>query len=95
MAAGRGAVLGELVADHDVHFGAGDAAAVDGVDAKGGSQAEGGGGVAEDGGVDAGVEECAEEHVTADAGKAIEVRDSHRVIVADGREGWEVASRRL
>ena len=91
MAVGRRFVFGQLVAYHDVDLGRGDAAAVDGMDAEGGSEAEGGGGLVEDGGIDPGVDESAQEHVSADAGKAVEIGDSHRVIVADDELSRRVA----
>jgi len=61
----------------DVDFGAGDAAAIDFFDREGGSEVEGGGGVVKDLRIEAGVEEGSEEHVTTDAGEAVEVGDAH------------------
>src|SRR5437899_2777882 len=50
---------------------------------------QGGGGLVEDGGIEAGVDEGSEEHVAADAGEAVEVGDAHGVIVSwvAGAEG--------
>jgi hypothetical protein len=72
-----GGCFGWLVAFEDVDFGAGDSAAVYSFDLEGGAEVERGGGVVEDGGVDAGVEDGSEEHVAADAGEAVEVGDAH------------------
>jgi hypothetical protein len=80
--------VGEVVAEHDVDFGAGDAAAVDFFDLESGAEVEGCGGVVEDLGVDSGVDEGAEEHVAADAGEAVEIGDTHGVIVSWSGLGW-------
>ena len=69
--------FGQLAVFEDLDFGAGDAAAVDFFDFEGRAQVEGGGGVVEDLRVEAGVEEGSEEHVTTDAGEAVEVCDAH------------------
>src|SRR5258707_9271417 len=79
MAAG---FFGEVFAFVDVNFGGGDSAAVDFFDLDGGVEIEGGGGLVEDGWIEAGVDEGSEKHVTTDAGEAVEVGDSHGVIVS-------------
>ena len=75
-------VFGEVCAFVDVNFGGGDSAAVDLFDLEGGVEIQGGGGLVEDGGVEAGVDEGSEEHVAADAGEAVEVGDAHGGIVS-------------
>ena len=82
MSFGRGVFLGGLGSVEDVDAGRGDAAAVDFFDLEGGTEIEGGDGVVEDLGGESGVEESAEEHVSADAGKAVEIGDAHGVIVS-------------
>ena len=69
-------------------FGAGDAAAVYLFDLEGGSEVEGGGGIVEDLRVEAGVEEGSEEHVTTDAGEAVEVGDAHGGYCFMGIDSW-------
>ena len=79
--------FGEGCAFVDVNFGGGDSAAVDLFDLEGGVEIQGGGGLVEDGGIEAGVEEGSEEHVATDAGEAVEVGDAHGGIVS-----WVVGS---
>src|SRR5258705_5705876 len=76
--------FGELCAFVDVNFGGGDSAAVDLFYLEGGVEIQGGGGLVEDGGIEAGVDEGSEKHVAADAGEAIDVGDAHGVIVSWG-----------
>ena len=64
-----------------------DTAAVDPFDFEGGVEIEGGSGLVEDLWIDSGVDEGSEKHVAGDAGEAIEVGDSHGVIVSWAR-GW-------
>lgn len=68
----------------DMDAGGGDSAAVDLLYLETGVEMERGGGVVEDFGVEAGVEESCEEHVAADAGEAVEVGDPHVHIVSRG-----------
>ena len=81
--------FGEVCAFVDVNFCGGDSAAVDLFYLEGGVEIQGGGGLVEDGGIEAGVDEGSEEHVTTDAGEAVEVGDAHGGIVswAAGNEG--------
>ena len=69
--------FGELCAFVDVNFGGGDSAAVDLFYLQAGVEIQGGGGFVENGGIDARVYEGSEEHVTTDAGEAVEVGDAH------------------
>ena len=49
-------------------------------------------GLTEDSGIDSGVDEGSEEHIAANTGEAIEIGDTHGVIVSrgtDGRDGEE------
>ena len=77
--------LGYMGSIEDKDTGGGDAAAIGLFDLEGGSEMEGGNGVVEDLGGESGVEESAEKHVSADAGKAIEVGDAHGLIVSCAR----------
>src|SRR5882757_1051993 len=81
--------FGEFCAFVDVNFCAGDSAAIDLFYLEAGVEIEGEGGLVEDRGIEAGVDEGSEEHVTTDAGEAVEVGDAHGGIVswAAGREG--------
>ena len=65
-----------------VHLGAGDAAAIDSFDFECGVEMEGSGCFVEDRWIDSGVYEGSEEHVAADAGEAVEVGDTHELIVS-------------
>jgi len=73
-------LLGGLAVFEDVDFGGGDSAAVDLLDGEGCAEIECGGGFMEDLRVDSCVEECAEEHVSTDAGEAIEIGDAHGLL---------------
>ena len=75
-------MFGEFCAFVDVNFGGGDSAAVYLFYLEGGVEIQGGGGPVEDGGIETGVDEGSEEHVAADAREAVEVGDSHEVIVS-------------
>jgi hypothetical protein len=66
----------------DVNLGGGDSAAVDLFYLEAGVQVQGGGGLVEDGGIDTGIDEGSEEHVTTDAGEAVEIGDTHGRIVS-------------
>ena len=85
-----GGRFGEVFAFVDVNFCGGDSAAVDLFYLEGGVEIEGGGCLVEDGGIEAGIDEGAEKHVTTDTGKAVEVSDAHGGIVscAAQEEGW-------
>ena len=72
----------EFFAFVDVNFCGGDSAAVDLFYLEGGVEVQGGGGLVEDGGIEAGVDEGTEEHVAADAREAVEIGDAHGVIVS-------------
>ena len=63
----------------------GDSAAIDLFDFEGRVEIQAGDGFVEDTGIDSGVDKSTEEHVSTDAGEAVEVGDSHRGIVS--REG--------
>jgi hypothetical protein len=86
----RGVVVGggdvgyfrEFCAFVDVDFCGGDSAAVDFFYLERGVEVEGGGGLVEDSGIEAGVDEGTEEHVAADAREAVEIGDAHGVIVS-------------
>ena len=82
-------MLGKLCALVDLNFCGGDSAAVDFFYLEAGVEVQRGHGFVEDPGIEAGVDESSEEHVTADAGEAVEVGDAHGGIVswAAGREG--------
>ena len=67
----------KLAIDEHVYLDGADAAAVDGVNLKLSTDGEGRGGLPQQVRRDAGIEERAEQHVAADAGKAFEVSDSH------------------
>jgi hypothetical protein len=69
--------FGEVAVFEDVDLDGGDAAAVYRLDFEGGVEAEGGGGFVQDFGGDAGVDESAEEHVSSDSGKAVEISYAH------------------
>src|SRR6266702_6885764 len=69
--------FGELCAFIDVNLCGGDSAAVYLFYLEGGVEVQGGGGLVQDGGIEAGVDEGSEEHVAADAGEAVEVGDAH------------------
>ena len=75
-------LLRDLRAIEDEDLGGGDAAAVDLFDLERSAEVERGDGVVEDLRGDSGVEQSAEEHVSADAGKAVEVGDAHEPIVS-------------
>jgi len=75
-------LFGEVIAFVDVDFGGGDAAAIDFFDLDCSVEIECGYCLVKDFGIDSGVEESSEEHVTADAGEAVEVGDTHNVIVS-------------
>ncbi len=75
-------MFGQLCAFVDLNFCGGDSAAVDFFYLEGGVEIEGGGGLVEDGGIEAGVDEGSEKHVTTDAGEAVEVGDAHGGIVS-------------
>jgi hypothetical protein len=76
------------VGDYDVNFGAGDAAADYFARFEARADVEGGGGLFEKGNGDAGVDERAEEHVATDAGEAVEIADTHRLLILNcGRDG--------
>ena len=70
----------------DVNLGTGDAAAVDGLDPQCGVQVEGGGRIVQDGRFDAGVQKGSEKHVATDTGEAVEVGDTHEVILSQYRQ---------
>ncbi len=86
----EGAGFGEVVAFEDMDFGAGDAAAVYGLDAEGGVKVEGCGGLVEDARGDAGFEEGSEEHVAGDAGEAVEIGEALGHLVFDACGLWGV-----
>ncbi len=76
---GRGNVFfaGWIRAIENEDFCGRDSAAIDLLDLERRSEIEGGCGLMEDPGVQAGIEEGAEKHVSANAGKAVEVGDAH------------------
>ena len=77
--------FGQVCAFVDVNFCTGDSAAVDLFDLEAGVEVQGRCGLVEDGGIDAGVNEGSEKHVTADAGEAVEIGDAHGDIVSRAR----------
>jgi hypothetical protein len=72
--------FGELSIFQDIDLGGADAAAVHVMDVQLGSYVKGFGRLLQEFGGDSGVEERSEEHVSADAGKAFEVSDTHRFL---------------
>jgi hypothetical protein len=68
----------------DVDFGACNAAADDFAGFEACADVEGGCGLFEKGNGDAGVDKCAEEHVATDAGEAVEIADTHRLLILIG-----------
>ena len=89
--------FGELCAFVDVNFGGGDSAAVDLFYLQAGVEIQGGGGLVEDGGIEAGVDEGSEEHVTTDAREAVEIGDAHGVIVSwvGGSGVWDAGRQKF
>ena len=87
----------EFCAFVDVNLCGGDSAAVDFFYLEGGVEVQGGGGLVEDGGIEAGVDEGTEEHVAADAREAVEIGDAHGVIVswAGGSGVWSTGWRKF
>ncbi len=69
--------VGVLAADQHASFARGDAAAVDGIKDERCAKVECCGGLLKKRRRDTGVDESAEEHVTAEAGKAFEIADTH------------------
>ena len=82
MGFGEVGFFGRLGSVEDEDASGRDAAAVCLFDFEGGSEIERGDGVVQDLGGEPGVEQSAEEHVAADAGKAVEVSDAHEAIVS-------------
>src|SRR5271168_5005430 len=80
--------FGWLCALVDVDLCGEDSAAVYLFDLEGCVEIECGYGFVEDLWVDSGVDEGSEEHVAADAGEAVEVGDTHGVIVSRGWRVW-------
>ena len=76
-----------------MNFCGGDTAAVDLFDFEGGVEVECGYGFVEDFGIDSGVDEGSEKHVARDAGEAVEVGDSHEVIVSWGADWRSLGGR--
>ena len=74
--------FGELCSFVDVNLCGGDSAAVNFFYLEGGIEIQGGGGLVKDCGIEAGVDEGSEEHVTTDAGEAVEIGDAHGGIVS-------------
>lgn len=72
-----GVAFGRVAGFEDVDLGAGDAGAVDTLDAEGRVEVEGGDCPVEDLRGYAGFEESAEKHVAGDAGEAIEIGEAH------------------
>ena len=66
----------------DVNLCGGDSAAVHFFYLEAGVEVQGSGGLMEDGGIDTGIDEGSEEHVTADACEAVEIGDTHGRIVS-------------
>lgn len=77
--------LGSRVLGEDVDFGAGDAAADYFAGFEAGADVEGSGGLFEKRNGDAGVDKRAEEHVATDAGEAVEIADTHRLMILNCR----------
>jgi hypothetical protein len=69
--------IGFVAADQHMSFAGADAAAVYGIEAEGCAEVERGRGLLEEFGSDASVDQGAEEHVSADAGKAFEIANAH------------------
>jgi hypothetical protein len=69
--------VGLLAVDHYTDLAGADAAPVYGIEAKGCAEVERSGGLLEEFGSDASVDQGAEEHVSADAGKAFEIANTH------------------
>lgn len=78
----RGCLFGQVFSIEDMNFGGGDSAAVYLFNFEGGAEVERGGGFVEELGIDPGVDECSEEHVSADAGEAVQIGDAHGAIVS-------------
>lgn len=74
--------ISQLGAIEDKDLGRGDAAAVDLFGSEGDPEVEGGDSVVQNLGGESGVEQSAEKHISADAGKAVEVSDAHGAIVS-------------
>jgi hypothetical protein len=88
--------FGELSVFEDVDLGGADAAAVHVMNVQLGSYVEGFGGLLQKFGGDSGVEERSQEHVSADAGKAFEISDTHRFfdslnLCFEGAKGYSPA----
>jgi hypothetical protein len=69
--------VGFLTADEDAGLACADAAAIYGFKGEGCAEIEGGGGLLEERGRDACVDDGAEEHVSAEAGEAFEIANAH------------------
>lgn len=74
--------FGGVIAFVDVDFDGGDAVAIDFSGRECSVEIECGYCLVKDFGIDSGVDESSEEHVAADAGEAVEVGDTHEVIVS-------------
>ena len=85
--------LGEVAGFKNMDLGGCDSGAVDPFNLQGGVKTECGDRVVEDMRVEAGVDQGAEKHVAGDAGEAVEVGETHEVIVARGPHVWPCASR--
>ena len=69
--------VGILAVDEDAGFARCDAASIYGIEDEGCAEMEGRGGLLEESGGDAGVDQGAEEHVSAEAGEAFEITNAH------------------
>jgi hypothetical protein len=70
-------ILGKIASFKNMHLRAGYAAAIDAFDLQRGPKIQSGGCTLQHLRVDAGIDQCPEEHVPAYACKAIEIRDGH------------------
>jgi hypothetical protein len=73
----RMGVFGGVAAFEDIDLGRGDPAAIGLLDGEGRVKFECGDGLMEDFWGDAGVDQCAEKHISADAGEAVKIGDTH------------------
>ena len=69
--------VGIIAADQHARFSRADAAAIYGVEDEGRAEIEGRGGLLEERGRDASVDQGTEQHVTAEPGKAFEIANAH------------------
>ena len=70
-------LIGKVLAFKDVDLGAGDAASIHGFDVQRRAEVHGGCCILKDAGVDPGVNQGSEKHVSGDAGEAVEIGDAH------------------